>query len=234
MAEEIIETPSVPDVLARGDATGSTQVRVADKWVWQGKEAPQWAVDTAAVRAQRIVVTDAKTGLRDAGIAWDDVLDDLHDRTAQGLGMARSKYRRNPSVLALLKPLDASGDDRQDKMDEAREWLSTWSRLPDATWNPTAENTKTAFGALYNQSLAGQTTYQDAVTAERDERQQFYLMVGNLWEDCVEWYIDACLVFPQGTPEGELVRAVYKAKAAPEGDDATGGAGEGDDGLPPK
>ncbi|MBI3923841.1 MAG: hypothetical protein HY318_20635 [Armatimonadetes bacterium] len=60
-------------------------------------------------------------------------------------------------------------------------------------------------------------------------------MIGNVWEDCVEWNTDACRVFLDGTPEGELVRlipsdsTVRGHKAPPQADGGSGG-----DGLPPK
>lgn len=36
-----------------------------------------------------------------------------------------------------------------------------------------------------------------------------------MWQDCVEWYEDACLTFEEDTPNGDLVRATIEHEAAP-------------------
>lgn len=226
---------SIKEALDRIDITGYTQVLVAAIWVWQGRAADAWASLATGLKAKRLEVRANKARLKTLRRESNDALDVLHNLTAQGLTMARSKYRRNPRVLEQLMVLSAGGHGKQAILDEAADWRANWGELPDATWEPLTSNTHEIFDAAYTDAQTKFAAYKAFLQEERSTRLGFYEDLGNAWEDCVEWLEDAEVVFEDGTPNGELVRAVVNHVGDNEDDDASEtGASEGDDGLPPK
>jgi hypothetical protein len=102
----------------------------------------------------------------------------LHDWTREGLGKARSKYRRdNPEVYQSLRLLRATGGDRQDLLDQSWAWYQAWLQLPDADWTPSAngrrssaEITKAAFLTLHEESRTKAAAIVAAESAEKSKR----------------------------------------------------------------
>lgn len=232
---------TIKEALDRVDITGITQVLVAGEWVSQIRAADAWAPLGAGLKARRLEVRGKKGRLKTLRDEANDALDVLHNLTAQGLGMARSKYRRNSTVLKALSLRSAGGHGKQTILDEAAEWRIAWTELPDADWEPLATNTHEILDAAYLDAETKFTAFKVALQDERKARLEFYEDLGHAWEDCVEWLADAELVFEDGTPNGELVRAVVDHKGDNEEDDATetgSGTGPGGtdvgDGLPPK
>jgi len=48
----------------------------------------------------------------------------------------------------------------------------------------------------------------------RKARREQSELAGHLWEDCVAWYRSACLVFPEPTPEGQMIRGLPTAPSS--------------------
>ncbi|NCO36892.1 MAG: hypothetical protein GW893_23910 [Armatimonadetes bacterium] len=55
-------------------------------------------------------------------------------------------------------------------------------------------------------------------------------MLTELYQDCLDWYNDACLMFKEDTPEGLLIRGILR-RVSTKPDDETEG---GEDGVPEK
>jgi hypothetical protein len=201
---------------------------VAAVWVWQGRAADAWASLAAGLKAKRLEVRANKARLRTRRREANDALDLLHHLTVQGLSMARSKYRRNARVLDQLSVLQARGDGKQKTLDEAADWRANWGELPDADWEPLPTNTHAIFDAASTDAQSRFAAYKAFVQEERSTRLKFYEDLGNAWADCVEWLADAEAVFEDGTPNGELVRAVVEHVGTNEEDDES----EGGTGLP--
>jgi hypothetical protein len=63
------------------------------------------------------------------------------------------------------------------------------------------------FADLLEEAQTEFATLKDVETLNRKARREFAHFVGEVWQDCVEWYIVALLIFPEHTPEGENLRA---------------------------
>jgi len=59
--------------------------------------------------------------------------------------------------------LRSAGGSRAKIMEQAAAWYEAWGLLPDADWNPTAENTRAAFLTLLQE---GTTKVQARLEAE--------------------------------------------------------------------
>jgi len=95
----------------------------------------------------------------------------LHDWTREGLGKARSKYRRdNPEVYQSLRLLRATGGDQQDLLNQSWAWYRAWLQLPDADWTPSAEITKAAFLALHEEARTKLAAIVAAEAATKSKR----------------------------------------------------------------
>jgi DNA repair exonuclease SbcCD ATPase subunit len=188
--------------------TVATLEELAPKWTWQEKSLDDLKAEVAAARAKEEVLTGLEQDLAVARAETDAALESLHQATVQGLGMARAKYRRHPTAAASLKSLAAKGGNRREILTEAVAWEKAWERLPDADWDPTPTNTRIAFAALRQSAAAELDALESSIAEERNARHELNQMLGDLYQDCVECYAAACLVFPEETPEGKLVRGM--------------------------
>jgi len=134
-----------------------------------------------------------------------------------GVKMARTLYRHDPIVLESLQALETDGGGRQEIVNEARAWLKAWERLPDADWTPLPSMTKVNFSALLEDAETKVKALVTATADDREARRDFNQMLVDLWADCVDWYLDATAVFPEETPDGQLVRAILPHHAPTEG-----------------
>ena len=74
--------------------------------------------------------------------------------------------------------------------------------------SPAHSNTRAAFTALRRAAVAKVETLEALQADVRKARREFNEAAGHLWEDCVAWYRAACLVFPEYTPEGQMIRGI--------------------------
>jgi len=116
------------------------------------------------LRALRQGLVGHRRALAVARNELDAALADLRAWMRQGLDMARSKYRRDdPVAHQTLRVLRSAGGSRAKIMEQAAAWYEAWGLLPDADWNPTAENTRAAFLTLLQE---GTTKVQARLEAE--------------------------------------------------------------------
>ncbi|MBI3921674.1 MAG: hypothetical protein HY318_09675 [Armatimonadetes bacterium] len=194
-------------VKARLRATEAFQRLMAAAWVWAEKTVAQWATDVTTYDAKELAVTDAAQDLLKQRGKADARLVKLHDQTVLCLGMARAKYRRNPEILGWLKHLDSESTGRQDTLNDATAWLAAWKKLPQADQATVCTTTIADFTALLTEAETEFKALKDVETLSRKARSEFAHFVGEMWQDCVEWYMVALLVFPEETPEGVNLRA---------------------------
>lgn len=200
----------------RAVKTISAALQIAGAWTWQEKTIPQMqaalvaiigdADATPPVMGQEEVASVAEQVMLAARGNWDDQLDVLHRRTVQGVSMARTRFRNQPAKLAVIKNLTASSNSRSEALREALAWESAWTQV-DAAWNPLPANTLAAFKTLRNLCEEDlQKTYSDARSAWREESEEVAELAAVLDDMVVAWYADATVVFPAGTPEGDMIR----------------------------
>ena len=189
---------------------------VAAKWVYSGKTTPQiQALLTAIVGdksaspplpGQEGVTSAAKKTMEDSRHLWDAGLDQLHAWTMNGIALAGTHFTDQPTKLALLDNLVATGGSRQGILDEALAWSAAWNQA-DATYVPLPGVTLAAFDAQRVQCLTTlQDDYNTKYSAWRDQVGILGQMSSALEKVLVAWYSDATRIFPAGTPEGDMIR----------------------------
>jgi hypothetical protein len=222
-------TPTIDFIKDRAVKTISAANKVAATWTWQEMTiVAMQAALTAIVGdedadppiiGQEQIVGEANQTMLAARSAWDTGLDRLHGWTAQGLAMAKNKYRNDPAKLSQLDGLTASADGRQGVLDEALAWQTAWAKL-DPAWAPMPANTLTAFGNLRKQCVE---ILQPAYAATRSDWRTAtgkLTQLGRTMEDINEaWYADALRAFPEGTPEGDMIRGTIPTTYNPPPDD---------------
>lgn len=101
---------SVSTVLDRARRIAAAQLRLVPLWVWAKRAAEGWAGVIAAVETLQTELVGMGRASSIARAAADATLDDLHDRTVEGLGKARSKYRReDPQMYETLRRAGCGG-----------------------------------------------------------------------------------------------------------------------------
>jgi hypothetical protein len=206
---------SMQRILSRARLTAAAQAQVDPRFVWAKRATAEWAPALAAVETLQNELVGLERLTTNARLAGDAALDRLHDWTREGLGKARSKYRRdNPEVYQSLRLLRATGGDRRDLLDQSWVWYQAWLQLPDADWTPSAEITKAAFLALHEEARTKVAAIVAAESAEKSKRATLNAEADDLWQDCVEWLEDACLSLAEDTPDGQVVRSVVVSHAA--------------------
>src|ERR1043165_7692639 len=140
-------TNTIDFVLERAQATCAVQTQMAGTWVWDEKTVAQWNTEIAAVIAQKEASEDAAADMKTARGSMDGGIDDLHTKTMQGLGIAKTKYRNDPAKLSVIQSLTASASSRTGILEEALNWESAWEKL-DPAWEPLTGLTLASFKTL--------------------------------------------------------------------------------------
>lgn len=218
----------------RAVATISAAKEVADKWTWPEMTPDQMQSQLEGITGnseasppvvgQEDLAKQADAAKKQAESIWLGQLGSLHELTVQGLGMAKSRFRNNPSSLALVKNLHAAGKSPEQILAEALDWETAWNKA-DPTWTPTKTNTLAAFKALRkscNEDL--QQAFKDAASEARDQDEALAQMAQAVEGTNVAWYAEATKAFGPATPEGIMIRktipttytaASNKAKPSP-------------------
>ncbi len=129
----------------RAVKTIAAATEITPAWVWQEMPVKTYQEKLTAIvgdkdAAPEIIgqeekTEDANQGMLEKRGLWDVDLDQLHRRTMQGVGMARTRYRGEPAKLRQLEPLTTRGNSRTEILSEALDWESAWEKL-DPAWAP--------------------------------------------------------------------------------------------------
>jgi hypothetical protein len=210
--QRAIKTVSVAKQLA---AKWTSQELTPDEMQTQLEAVTGNSSVTPPVIGQMEIESQAERARQNANGLWRAALDDLHQRTVQGLNMAKTKFRNDPASLAVLHGLNAVGHSPEKILAEALAWESAWGKIA-ATWNPTITNTLAAFKTLRQQAAEDlQTAFSDADALHSEAVAKLEQMCADLEDMNVAWYADATRVFPVGTPEGDMIRSTVPTTYTP-------------------
>lgn len=198
--------PSIEAIILRAQATSDTQAAIAATWVWDEKTPAEWFADLTAIDTKKIAVSDLEGAQLLARADFQNTITTLHDRTVEGLGMARVKWRKDAAKKAILSTLSASGGGRETVEREAQAWESVWQSFDD-TWQPSATNNIADFRILIAGTTTQEKAYGNAHTVWRTGVEELQAEAGVLWDDCVAWYEAATTLFKEGTAIGDLLRS---------------------------
>ena len=195
-------------IIERALATRSAQQNLALIWIWALKTLAQWTAAITSFETKELAVIDAKTTVNNLQGIVDAKLDELHELTVKVLTMLRTKLElTNPNSLHTVEVLSAVGDSRISVVEEAKELASAWKDL-EPTWEPVPDLTLEEFQAKLAAADVILNEYLDARTAVRTAVGEWNGVAGPLNRDCVAWYRDATIVFPEGTGEGDMIRSI--------------------------
>jgi hypothetical protein len=197
---------SLEAAILRGQATRDAQTAIAATWVWDEKTVAQWNTELTAINTKKVAVSDLEGDMLAKRATYDNGIALLHDRTVEGLGMARVKWRKDEAKKHILSKLSAVGGGRETVQEEAQAWESVWEKF-DAAWNPSPTNTIAAFRTLITDSDTQENLYKKAHTDWRTGAEELSVLGSTLWEDDVAWYEAATTLFKVGTAIGDMIRS---------------------------
>ena len=196
---------SLEAAILRGQATRDAQAAIAATYVWDEKSVAQWVAELVAINAKKVAVSDLEADMLAKRSTYENGIVALHERTVEGLGMARVKWRKDDAKAKILSNLSASGGGRETVQNEAQAWESVWEKF-DAAWNPSPLNTIAAFRTLISDSDAQENLYKKAHTDWRTGAEELLVLSDTLWDDCVAWYGAVTTLFKEGTAIGDMIR----------------------------
>lgn len=205
--------PSVEAVIVRAQATSDTQAAIAGTWVWDEKTVVQWVASLTAIDVKKIAVSDLEGAQLLARANFQNTITTLHDRTVEGLGMARVKWRKDAAKKAILSNLSAAGGGRETVEKEAQAWESVWQSFDD-TWEPSPTNNIADFRTLIASTTTLEKAFGNAHTVWRKGVQELQAEADVLWDECVAWYAAATTLFKEGTAIGDLIRSTIPVSPA--------------------
>ncbi len=200
MAENIEST------LQRAQSTKAVQTSIAGTWTWDEMTLLQWDTAIAAFVTQMETEQDAEADYLAKRGETDAAIDSIHSLAGRSVRMAKNRYRDTPAKLEVIARLRNDSASRSGKLQDALEWESAWEKLEPA-WSPLPGVTLATFKPQRLAAMAlleGLTTKKTTWDATDEQlNSQGRVLNGN----CVAWYEAATIVFPAGTPEGDLIRS---------------------------
>lgn len=196
---------SLEAAILRAQATRDAQSSIAATWVWEEKTVAQWDANLSAMDVKKVATSDLEGDMLAKRATYENTIALLHDRTVEGVGMARVKWRKDEARSKILSNLSASGGGREVVQKEAQAWESVWEKF-DAAWNPSTPNTIVAFRTLISDSDAQENLYKKANTIWRTNVEELQVQGDALWDDCVAWYEAATILFKDNTAIGQMIR----------------------------
>lgn len=192
--------------ILRGQATRDAQSTIAATWVWEEKTVVQWDSSLTAINTKKVAVSDLEADMLAKRANYENNIVVLHDRTVEGVGLARVKWRKDEGKKKILSGLSAAGGGREVVQKEAQAWESVWEKF-DATWVPKPpDNTIANLRTLIGDSDTLENLYKKANTDWRTGEEELQVLGGALWDDCVAWYEAATIIFKEGTAIGNMIR----------------------------
>ncbi len=191
--------------ILRGQATRDAQTTIAATWVWDELTVVQWDGLLTSIEAKKVSVSDLEGDMLAKRATYENTITLQHDRTVEGLGMARVKWRKDEAKSRILSNLKAEGGGRENIQTEAQAWESVWEKF-DPAWTPSTLNTIAAFRTLITDSNAQEDLYKKAHTNWRSGAEELTVQGDALWEYDVAWYEAATTLFKEGTAIGNMIR----------------------------
>ncbi len=208
----------VKDRTAKTAAVQSTLAALpTGAWVWPLKTVAAWTADDEQLDGAKSgtlaqVATVAGTEKQQTFSALDTRYKTLHARTLQAVGVMRSRALADSTLRPVVDELSARGDSNRAIEEEGEELLAAWSLEFGEDFLPAPDNTYATFNELFEGSASVPTlrklksNYKEARTRARRAEGLYNGLITRLEDECVQWYAEACAVFPEGTDNGDLIR----------------------------
>lgn len=195
-------------------------------WTWPGKTLAQWDADLTALDASvngslAKVAAALEVDMLAARGFLDARLDAIHKYTLLTVGVMRVRSATLPGLLLIVNDLSARGDSRRAIEDEADELIAAWeewdAQVVAPVFSPAPGKNLVDFKLLVEGAPgSGQATnpmlgtlkktYKAALAKWRQSAGLLNALYSRLEDECVAWYAEATVVFPEGTPAGDMIR----------------------------
>lgn len=205
-SHEFIET--------RLQATRDAQVEIAPVYVWEEMTVAQWIARATDFTAKKAASATQEGVMLNQRALFETTVVQMHDLTVDGLKMARIKWRKDEPRKVILSTLSAGGGGRDTVQAEARSWAAVWASF-DAAWVPMPGNTLAAFNTLIALSETQENAFKMDYTKWREKAEELNDFAAASEELCVAWYAAATTVFPEGTPQGDMIRSTVPTTYVP-------------------
>lgn len=197
---------SLEFIETRLQATRDAQTEIAADWLWEEMSVLQWDTRVTGFTAKKAASATQEGVMLNKRATFEASIVQLHDLTVAGLKMARVKWRNDAARKAILSTLHAEGQSRDAVEKEAQAWAGVWASF-DAAWVPTPGNTLAAFNTLLAACFTQENEFKQEHTEWREKAEEFNVFAAASEELCIAWYAAVTTVFPEGTPQGDMIRS---------------------------
>ena len=205
---------SLEFIEARLQATRDAQTEIAATWVWEEQTVVQWDTRVSDFTAKKAASDTQEGVMLNKRALFEGTVVQIHDLTVDGVKMARIKWRKDEPRKAVLATVHADGGGRDTGQKEARAWAAVWSSF-DAAWVPTPGNTLAAFNTLVTLSETQENAFKLEHTKWREKAEELNDFAEACEDLCIAWYAAATTVFPEGTPQGDMIRSTVPTTYTP-------------------
>ena len=222
-------TTSRAFVRERTEKTRAVQSTLAadSGWTWPTKTLAAWDADLVSMDAtvnNSLAKTAAalEVDMLAARGLLDARLEAIHKYTLLVAGVMRVRAKTLPGLVDVVQRLTARGDSRTAIEEEANGLIAAWEEWEQQlgqTFNPAPGKSLVDFKVLVegNGNPAPpavllpsigtlKKTYKAATAKWRRSEGLVNALYSRCEDECVNWYAEATRVFPQGTPEGDMIR----------------------------
>ena len=225
-------------VKERAEKTRAAQATLtADSaWSWPLKTLAAWDADLVSMDATVNNSLAKTTKALDVDMLaargfLDARLDAIHRYTLLVVGVMRVRAKTMPGLIEIVDDLSARGDSRRAIEDEADGLIAAWEEWEQQigqTFFPGPGKSLVDFKVVVegngNPAPPAVTlppigtlkkTYKGATAKWRRSEGVLNALYSRCEDECVSWYAEATRVFPQGTPEGDMIRSQVPTDYSP-------------------
>ena len=196
---------NVGNIMQRLRTTRAAQARLSTTWVWKKKTLAQWDVSISELAALLTAHANARAAEDGARGAQKDAVDRLHAKTKLCVGVAKQEFSDDPAASAAFAPLTATRVSLTARLTAAESVATAWSQF-GVNWEPAPGFTLTDYNALRTGVDQKRQALETAIAATRQANAQLASLAKNLDKQAKSWYAVATRIFPENTPEGQLLR----------------------------
>ena len=226
-------------VKERTEKTRAAQSTLASDsaWTWPMKSLLAWDADINSLDATVNGSLAKTTAALDADmLAARGLLDArftaIHNYTVLAVGVMRVRAKALPGLSGIVDRLSSRGDSRRAIEDEADALIAAWEEWEQqqgaVPFSPGPGKSLVDFKILIegNGTPPSGTVvlpplptlkrnYKAAVARWRRSEGLLNAIYSRCEDECVSWYAEATKVFPNGTPEGDMIRQLVPTDYSP-------------------
>ena len=210
--ERYAQPVEVHAIINRTAYSIACQTQIAAEWVWQEKSVAVWQAELDAVQEMgtglQAILTARDAEMNGAESHLGAQLQQLHDDTVAGLGVARIRWRQHPERGIAFRQLSGLGRTPEQTLAEAEMWELAWEEF-EPGFVPMDGLTLAVFASRRTAAMAAMRAVRRARLRRALDAGNLAVAMVNLEDTAQAWYAEATSIFPEGSGvAAEVIRSV--------------------------